>query len=182
MDRAIAIVKPGVTTADVVGLWPKGEELGSRSRRRFRAGARPRCRPLDLGAADPQTPDELRRPRCPGGGRGLRARDLVVHRRRLARRPASRRRSSSQPTAAPAGDGAKTSPRVAPLWRRTLKVSEWAGQRLAEVLQLGVAHGLEPLLWTLRRAVEFRRWHAADVRSILASGGAAPSPQSASQY
>jgi hypothetical protein len=64
----------------------------------------------------------------------------------------------------------------------SLKVNEWAGQRLAEVLQQGVAHGLEPLLWTLRRAVEFRRWHAADVRSILASGGAAPSPQSASQY
>jgi Xaa-Pro aminopeptidase len=28
MDRAIAIVKPGVTTADVVGLWPKAEEFG----------------------------------------------------------------------------------------------------------------------------------------------------------
>ncbi|HET7900254.1 MAG TPA: Xaa-Pro peptidase family protein [Candidatus Nanopelagicales bacterium] len=28
MDRAIAIVKPGVTTADVVSLWPKAEEFG----------------------------------------------------------------------------------------------------------------------------------------------------------
>lgn len=55
------------------------------------------------------------------------------------------------------------------------------GSELAEVLQLGAAHGLEPLLSALRRAVEFRRWRAADVRSILASGGAAPSPQSAGQ-
>ena len=53
------------------------------------------------------------------------------------------------------------------------------GTELAEVLQLKAAHGLEPLLWALRRAVEFRRWRAADIRSILAASGAAPSPQSA---
>jgi Xaa-Pro aminopeptidase len=28
MDRAIAIVKPGTTTADVVALWPRAEEFG----------------------------------------------------------------------------------------------------------------------------------------------------------
>jgi Xaa-Pro aminopeptidase len=28
MDRAIALVKPGVTTADVVELWPRAEEFG----------------------------------------------------------------------------------------------------------------------------------------------------------
>jgi Xaa-Pro dipeptidase len=28
MDRAIAIVKPGATTADVVSLWPRAEEFG----------------------------------------------------------------------------------------------------------------------------------------------------------
>src|SRR5690242_12054563 len=28
MDRAIAAVKPGVTTADIVSLWPKAEEFG----------------------------------------------------------------------------------------------------------------------------------------------------------
>src|SRR5262244_3891834 len=28
LDRAIAIVKPGITTADVVKLWPKAEEFG----------------------------------------------------------------------------------------------------------------------------------------------------------
>jgi hypothetical protein len=55
------------------------------------------------------------------------------------------------------------------------------GTELAEVLQLKAAHGLEPLLWALHRAVEFRRWRAADVRSILAASGAAPSPHSAGQ-
>jgi Xaa-Pro aminopeptidase len=28
MDRAIAMVKPGVTTADIVSLWPKAQEFG----------------------------------------------------------------------------------------------------------------------------------------------------------
>ena len=28
MDRAIALVKPGATTADVVAVWPKAEEFG----------------------------------------------------------------------------------------------------------------------------------------------------------
>jgi Xaa-Pro aminopeptidase len=28
MDQAIALVKPGVTTADVVELWPRAEEFG----------------------------------------------------------------------------------------------------------------------------------------------------------
>jgi Xaa-Pro aminopeptidase len=28
MDRAIEVVKPGITTADVVSLWPKAEEFG----------------------------------------------------------------------------------------------------------------------------------------------------------
>lgn len=28
MDRSIAIVKPGITTADVVALWPKAQEFG----------------------------------------------------------------------------------------------------------------------------------------------------------
>jgi hypothetical protein len=55
------------------------------------------------------------------------------------------------------------------------------GTELADVLQLRAAHGLNRCLAALRRAVEFRRWRAADVRSILASGGAAPSPQSAGQ-
>src|ERR1700719_2939870 len=28
MDAAISIVKPGITTADVVAVWPKAEEFG----------------------------------------------------------------------------------------------------------------------------------------------------------
>ena len=28
MDRAIALVKPGATTADIVAVWPKAEEFG----------------------------------------------------------------------------------------------------------------------------------------------------------
>jgi hypothetical protein len=28
MDAAISIVKPGITTADIVKLWPKAEEFG----------------------------------------------------------------------------------------------------------------------------------------------------------
>ena len=34
MDAAISIVKPGITTADVVKLWPKAEEFRFRQRRR----------------------------------------------------------------------------------------------------------------------------------------------------
>jgi hypothetical protein len=28
MDRAIALVRPGATTADIVAVWPKAEEFG----------------------------------------------------------------------------------------------------------------------------------------------------------
>ena len=43
-----------------------------------------------------------------------------------------------------------------------------------EILTLGAAHGDEPLLTALERAVAFGRWRAADVRSILATNGQAP--------
>jgi transposase len=52
---------------------------------------------------------------------------------------------------------------------------------LAEIMQLVAAHGADAVLAALQRAVEFRRWRAADVRSILAAGGAAPTPQPAGQ-
>ena len=52
---------------------------------------------------------------------------------------------------------------------------------LADIATLHAAHGTEALLAALRRAVEFGRWRAADVRSILSSGGAAPSPRPAGQ-
>ena len=55
------------------------------------------------------------------------------------------------------------------------------GTEIAEILTLGAAHGTEPLLAALERAVAFGRWRAADVRSILATGGHAPRPTAAGQ-
>jgi hypothetical protein len=50
---------------------------------------------------------------------------------------------------------------------------------LADIATLQAAHGTENVVAALRRAVEFGRWRAADVRSILAAGGAAPIPRPA---
>jgi transposase len=55
------------------------------------------------------------------------------------------------------------------------------GTEIAEILTLGAAHGAEPLLAALERAVTFGRWRAADVRSILATNGHAPRPAAAGQ-
>jgi transposase len=52
---------------------------------------------------------------------------------------------------------------------------------LEQILTLQAAHGDGPLLAALHRAVEFKRWRADDVRSILAAGGAAPTPRPAGQ-
>jgi len=52
---------------------------------------------------------------------------------------------------------------------------------IAEILTLHAAHGTAPLLTALERAVAFGRWRAADVRSILATGGHAPRPTPAGQ-
>ena len=38
------------------------------------------------------------------------------------------------------------------------------------------AHGQQALLAALERATRFRRWRAADVRSILAAGAGTPQP------
>jgi len=50
-----------------------------------------------------------------------------------------------------------------------------------EILTLGAAHGTDPLLAALERAVAFGRWRAADIRSILATNGQAPMPRPAGQ-
>jgi transposase len=50
------------------------------------------------------------------------------------------------------------------------------GSEIDQILQLQAAHGSGPLLAALARAVTFGRWRAADVRSILATGGHAPQP------
>jgi transposase len=49
------------------------------------------------------------------------------------------------------------------------------------VLALGAAHGNEALLAALERAVEFSRWRAGDIRSILATHGRAPTPRPAGE-
>jgi hypothetical protein len=50
---------------------------------------------------------------------------------------------------------------------------------LAQILTLHAAHGHDALLSALDRAVQFKRWRADDVRSILAAAGAAPQPRPA---
>ena len=83
MDRAIALVRPGATTADIVERL--ADRAGVRLPRRgggVRPAVRPRRRPLHLGEAD-LLPAGLARP--PGGARGgdvLRPRDLLAERRR----------------------------------------------------------------------------------------------------
>jgi hypothetical protein len=52
---------------------------------------------------------------------------------------------------------------------------------LEQILVLHAAHGEQALLAALERAVQFGRWRADDVRSILAAGGAAPLPRPAGQ-
>lgn len=46
---------------------------------------------------------------------------------------------------------------------------------------LEAAHGREPLIAALRRAVAFGRWWAADVRSILAAGSGVAHPTAAGE-
>jgi Mu transposase-like protein len=55
------------------------------------------------------------------------------------------------------------------------------GREIREILTLQAAHGDAALIAALARAVEFGRWRADDVRSILATGGAAPAPRPAGQ-
>lgn len=55
------------------------------------------------------------------------------------------------------------------------------GAELGELLALRDAHGHEQLVAALRRAVAFKRFRAADVRSILAAGAGAPQPRAAGE-
>ncbi len=51
------------------------------------------------------------------------------------------------------------------------------GPELEELAALEAAHGRDALIGALERAVAFRRWRAADVRSILAAGTGVAQPQ-----
>jgi len=53
------------------------------------------------------------------------------------------------------------------------------GSELAVINGLAAAHGPDAVVAALARAVAYRRWRAADVRSILATAGAAPVPRPA---
>lgn len=53
------------------------------------------------------------------------------------------------------------------------------GPELAELNTLRAAHGEQPLLAALGRAVAFGRWRASDVRSILAAGAGTAQPRPA---
>lgn len=53
------------------------------------------------------------------------------------------------------------------------------GAELGVLLALGAAHGHDALIAALARAVAFRRFRAADVRSILAAGAGTPQPRPA---
>lgn len=59
-------------------------------------------------------------------------------------------------------------------------VSKLASE-IADILTLDASHGRDALLAALSRAVEFGRWRAADVRSILAAGTGVPVPTPAGQ-
>jgi transposase len=59
-------------------------------------------------------------------------------------------------------------------------VSRLPGE-LEQIMILHAAHGHDALLGALARAVEFGRWRADDVRSILAAAGAAPTPRPAGE-
>jgi transposase len=53
------------------------------------------------------------------------------------------------------------------------------GSELEILLALGAAHGTDALVAALHRAVAFRRFRAADVRSILSAGTGTPQPRPA---
>jgi len=54
-------------------------------------------------------------------------------------------------------------------------------REISQILTLQAAHGDTALVAALERAVQFRRWRADDVRSILACAGAAPAPHPAGE-
>ena len=94
MDVAIAAVRPGATTADIVSLWPTAQEFGFPvGGGGLRAAVRPRGRPVHLGEAHLQPPRVSGAPGGARGGHGLRARDLLARAPTAGRPRGSRRRS-----------------------------------------------------------------------------------------
>ncbi len=92
MDAAISIVKPGITTADVVKLWPKAQEFGfANEEAAFALQYGHGVGLVDLGETDLQPLGFARSSRSDRRRNGLRAGNLLACLRRLVRRPARRR-------------------------------------------------------------------------------------------
>ena len=88
MDEAIALVKPGATTADIVSVWPAADRVRlPRRGGRLRPPVRARGRAVHLGEADLQPAGLPRPPRGAGGGHAVRPRDLLAGLRRLVGGP-----------------------------------------------------------------------------------------------
>ena len=84
LDAAIALIRPGATTGEVVSVWPKAQEFGFPDEEaafalQFGHGVGL----TDLGEADLQPPGLARPPRGDQGGDGVRAGDLLARQRRL---------------------------------------------------------------------------------------------------
>jgi transposase len=93
-------------------------------------------------------------------------------------RPAPRR------AARPRTEAEKTFLALGPIAETFLTGSAASGNTrlaadLVELAALQAAHGTDALSVALQRAVAFRRWRAADVRSILAAGAGTPQPRPA---
>lgn len=130
------------------------------------------------------------RPSCPAGRvrhrgdrgrtRTRRTRWCVDPRRALRRAPAG-----TQPRSAPEdhrGEAVlrpRRRCRSVPRRCRAAIGNTRLASELEVLLALGAAHGEAALVSALHRAVAFRRFRAADVRSILAAGTGTPQPRTA---
>ena len=101
MDRAIALVKPGATTADIVSVWPRAEEFGFPDEEAAFAlqyghgvGLSIWEKPIFSRLVSLDHPEIAR------GGHGVRPGDVLARLPTAGRPPASRRRSWSPRTAA----------------------------------------------------------------------------------
>ena len=118
LDAAIALIRPGATTGEVVEVWPEAQEFGFPDEEAAFAlqyghgvGLSIWEKPIFSRLVSLDHPEEIR------GGHGLRAGDLLAGVRRLVARRASRSSSSSPRTAARSSPGSRprTSDRRAPL-------------------------------------------------------------------
>ena len=101
MDEAIALVKPGATTADIVSVWPTAEEFGFPNEEAAFAlqyghgvGLSIWEKPIFSRLVSLDHPEVLEE------GMAVRAGDLLAGRPTAGRRRGSRRRWWSPPTAA----------------------------------------------------------------------------------